>query len=460
MPVPTAAEASRTGGAARLPAEWRRWLPPLAVGGVCVVVGYVLQLPQLSTGAKLGIIGLPCLSLAVLLRRSLAGVFLLASLPFSAVSVEGGAGLFTWASLFVVGAWVLGVLAFESWDILRMDRTDLAVGVYAGLAALSAAFAGNDGTLARSFLSVPDLKRGILAVCVSLGAAAAVAVLVPGAAGLRESTEGITRLGAVGTAGGLFVGIDRFGGDLAVAIVLAWTAFRGLEPMAVAARVLSVFALLALAQTVSRAAAVALVVAILAWALIGPTRHRALRVLLAALLVLVAVLSAPDSLKARFASVEQLQPESVSRLAIWEGGVRMFEAHPLLGIGVGNYATQLPRYLRGQPLSLTTQDAHSVFVATLAELGLVGILLLLYVVWRLCREALQLVRFRARAIRVGPSGETSVEAAEVARLGSGLALAFAAGLVMAGTLDLTRDPFLYGMFALVHGSWRLLQDVA
>jgi O-antigen ligase len=448
-----------------------RFAGPAAVVVVAALMGYWLQVPGISTATKLGVAALPALLLLVLMRRELAGIFLLVSLPFTAVSVEGGAGIFTWTGIFIFGGWLIGVLAFESWGTLKLRRTDLSVAAYTGLAAISALFAGGNGQLARAYLtafaiyflisrtikSTRQVEWSIVTLCASLGGAAIIALAVPGAAGIRESAGGVVRVGAIGTAGAQFTGIDRFGGELVVAIVLSWLAFRGTDLKAVAARMLSAFAVLALVQTVSRSAAVAMMVAILAWAVTAPAGRRLPRVGFAIVIIGFAILAAPAPLKDRFAAVEQLQQESLSRLAIWQGGLRMFEAHPVLGVGIGNYPEQLPRYLHGLPLSEVNQDAHSVFLATLGQLGAVGFAALLYLLWRVSREAGDLTTIGRRLHPHESIASITSPSRDLARMGGALFAAFAALLVMAAMLDLTRDPFLYGMLGLVHGTHRLLE---
>ncbi len=61
----------------------------------------------------------------------------------------------------------------------------------------------------------------------------------------------------------------------------------------------------------------------------------------------------------------------LERLAHWQAGWRMFEAHPWLGVGIGNYAAaysayQLPHWYA--PLG----HAHNVFINFLAETGILG----------------------------------------------------------------------------------------
>jgi putative inorganic carbon (hco3(-)) transporter len=74
----------------------------------------------------------------------------------------------------------------------------------------------------------------------------------------------------------------------------------------------------------------------------------------------------------------------VERMAHWQAGWYMFQDHPWLGVGAGNYAQAYPEYYVGswiEPLG----HAHDYYINMLAELGVVGgglLLLLLGIAFR------------------------------------------------------------------------------
>ncbi len=83
---------------------------------------------------------------------------------------------------------------------------------------------------------------------------------------------------------------------------------------------------------------------------------------------------------------------SNGRIAEWKVAVHAFEAHPLGGIGAGAYAEYWAQH-RSQAGQI--QDAHSLYLETLAETGVVGLVLLvaalaapLFAFWRARRRAL------------------------------------------------------------------------
>jgi O-antigen ligase len=62
--------------------------------------------------------------------------------------------------------------------------------------------------------------------------------------------------------------------------------------------------------------------------------------------------------------------QATDRLGWWTAGIRMFLEHPLVGVGLGGYATAFP-YFKPFPL-LNTLYAHSMPIQLLSETGLLG----------------------------------------------------------------------------------------
>jgi O-antigen ligase len=285
-----------------------------------------------------------------------------------------------------------------------------------------------------------------------LAAAAAIALFVPGAASIRES-HGIFRLGTVGTADDPFAGIDRFGGELLVAIVLPWTALRGWrEPTTLMTRLLTPLVAYAVVQTVSRSAALAFLATVLVWSALYPRYSRAVKLAVALVIVIAAATYAPTGLRTRFEAAAHRDQEAISRISIWRGGIRMFQDYPVFGVGVGNFAGELASHLNGAPLSNTRQDAHSIFVAALAEMGAVGFGLLLILVGRLLFEGLVVGIGRGgRDIGDGRDGEAGLDRSSVL---VGISIAFVSLLIVASTVDMSRDRVLFALAALLHASFR------
>jgi O-antigen ligase len=62
-----------------------------------------------------------------------------------------------------------------------------------------------------------------------------------------------------------------------------------------------------------------------------------------------------------------------NRYEYWKVALDTFAEHPLAGVGSGGFATE---WLTHRPIDEVVRDAHSLYLETLAELGLVGLLAL------------------------------------------------------------------------------------
>lgn len=82
---------------------------------------------------------------------------------------------------------------------------------------------------------------------------------------------------------------------------------------------------------------------------------------------------------------------SIERLAHWVAGVRMFLAHPLLGVGAGNYDVAYLRYaVRNWPDALG--HAHNYYINAAAETGICGLIAFLAVTGTMLFAAWRAVR--------------------------------------------------------------------
>ena len=77
---------------------------------------------------------------------------------------------------------------------------------------------------------------------------------------------------------------------------------------------------------------------------------------------------APEATPGRLASVQS------NRYAYWKVALRTFGDHPVAGVGSGGFQAE---WLRERPFREPVRDAHSLYIETPAELGLVGLALLL-----------------------------------------------------------------------------------
>lgn len=128
---------------------------------------------------------------------------------------------------------------------------------------------------------------------------------------------------------------------------------------------------------------------------------------------------------------------TVERIAHWVAGLRMFAAHPILGVGAGNYTSAYPRFACAdwpEPLG----HAHNYYINTAAELGVIGLVAflalvacVLYLGWRASH------RFAIDVKTLGhPAG------AQTRRI---LAIGLLAVLVGVAVHNLTDDLFVHAM---------------
>jgi O-antigen ligase len=104
-------------------------------------------------------------------------------------------------------------------------------------------------------------------------------------------------------------------------------------------------------------------------------------------LVVVVYVAPPASLFDRFSLSIVLSSGGAGRFTIWQIGWRAFLHRPMIGYGYNNFAYVYDLF-RGQFLSggyyftLTHRPAHNIYLQTFTELGLVGGLLLLFIIWK------------------------------------------------------------------------------
>lgn len=129
---------------------------------------------------------------------------------------------------------------------------------------------------------------------------------------------------------------------------------------------------------------------------------------------------------------------TVERIAHWVAGLRMFAAHPLLGVGAGNYSAAYPRFACADwPTPLG--HAHNYYINTAAELGVIGLAAFLTLVG--CALALG---WRA-AHRGSTSGDVKALALAVGATPRALAIGLLAVLVAVTIHNLTDDLFVHAM---------------
>jgi putative inorganic carbon (hco3(-)) transporter len=135
---------------------------------------------------------------------------------------------------------------------------------------------------------------------------------------------------------------------------------------------LSAAAIFTVAITGSRAGVIGLVLVLFFIWLLSPKR-----IVTASIFLLVMALgwvALPAQYKTRYSSIfnSEVDESTQGRFDAWKAGVNMFVSRPLTGVGVGNFAVA---YASGDYSSRGTWlKAHSLYVQLIAELGMVGVL--------------------------------------------------------------------------------------
>lgn len=150
--------------------------------------------------------------------------------------------------------------------------------------------------------------------------------------------------------------------------------------------------MVAITLTGSRGGALAIAASLLY--LIWHSRHRVRNLALIAVVILPLAIFVPVSplnrlLHPRTHGINTEQ----TRLEAWSAGLKMFESHPLFGVGVGNFKSLMPLY--AAPGVDFKSIAHNTYIEYLAELGPLGLFLFVAIVFCAFRS-LRKVRRRLR----------------------------------------------------------------
>jgi len=160
----------------------------------------------------------------------------------------------------------------------------------------------------------------------------------------------------------------------------------------------------------------------------------------------------PEANQDRMRSALHWQSDETGRLRmqLWKAGLSMFEDHPILGVGPGNFApTYSERNERPDPQYRQTYWApHSIYIQALSEVGLAGSVPLLLAWLFMARLN---ARTRQHLLTLQPGNRRSFEY----RLSVGLDLALVGYLVSGAFLTVLLYPhlwFLLGLSVALHAA--------
>ena len=196
--------------------------------------------------------------------------------------------------------------------------------------------------------------------------------------------EGSSRLAGAGTDANYLASLLVSGVILATALVITRTLPA---PLRVLAAISVLILLVGLIDTVSRGGMIGLGAALLT-GVVFAGRGRRMALATVAIVIAISVVGyyatvASPAARERIVSVQS----GSGRVDIWTVGWRMVKAHPLTGVGVGNFATSTKDYLFEPGVVQysafivdTPKAAHNAYLEILAEMGIVGLALFLGIV--------------------------------------------------------------------------------
>jgi len=133
---------------------------------------------------------------------------------------------------------------------------------------------------------------------------------------------------------------------------------------------------------------------------------RLLPLVLLCILVLLLMFPHPETYTSRLTSMFELGASNASRIYLAISGLWIFLDHPLLGVGLRSFpAVYQKSYIHPDMPLLGVVESHTLPIEVLAELGIVGFLLLIWLFYSVVREASVTIRTSKdgylRALQIG-----------------------------------------------------------
>ncbi len=374
------------------------WLLPLSVAALAVLIGVAAGVdPPLSIALALGV------AFAVIATMSLTSgligftfVAFMALLPgFGGQGVNATKG----AGALLAISWLASTTSSEnrrrfpaehpllamaailllSWDAI----TSLWATQLNGVIVETYSFALNFALFPIVYAAIrnkADVRKVLIAFCLGAVLAAGYGLITqPDATNLAVSANSA---GGLDRLSGTFGDPNELATVLAAGIILSSTMLfdRGRSSiLRLTSGAIAAMLLFALFLTLSRGGLVALAAGLLAWVLVAG-RHRMQALLgvgaLAAITVWFFLAFAPPQAKDRLTHADG----GSGRTDIWKVGWRMVEAHPVNGVGAGNFSQNAIHYLlvpgqiaQSQYIVDVPSVAHNAYLQVLAETGIVGL---------------------------------------------------------------------------------------
>ncbi|HWE08218.1 MAG TPA: O-antigen ligase family protein [Solirubrobacteraceae bacterium] len=253
---------------------------------------------------------------------------------------------------------------------------------------------GAAATVAMASLALLSQSRG--AAIASFGAVLIALLMVPG---IRRRTLALVVIAAgVVAASGPLLSVYSTGQTAVAASVAHSAAIAVIESAALAGVVWGLISALApaierggerSASVLGRGATVLTILAIAVPVVVGIVRFRSIEHTASAQWHAFVNLSDSSAASSPSATQTRLLSGAGNRYDYWRVAWHVFESHPIVGVGAGNYTASYYR-LRRTPEAI--QNPHSIELQTLSELGVLGTLLLAMLVAGVVLGALKLRR--------------------------------------------------------------------
>jgi O-antigen ligase len=136
---------------------------------------------------------------------------------------------------------------------------------------------------------------------------------------------------------------------------------------------------------------------------------------------------------------------AVERMAHWQTGLAMFNAHPFTGVGIGNFNARFKEFAINPAFTVSEGHAHNYYINAAAETGIVGLVAYLWLVltglWISFRAVRRSQSQLGRAVGIGAVGisvalmvHNVVEDLHVLNLGVQLAVVWALAIIVTNFL--------------------------